>query len=291
MGNWKKEYEEIKVPENMKERMEASIARAKKDKRKVKKVKLWKTCTSAAAVLAIVLILPNTSQTAAAAMQQIPLLGNLFKITTVREYQVDEERNMANVKVPQVEVQDSTDGNTDADTAAQAKKSADAINFDIEEETNKLIDEFQESMKNEEGYQDIYIDSKVLTDNDRLFSLELILYQGAGSGYEQHKHYTVDKLTGKELTLKDLCGNDYVDTISEEVKKQMKEQMAADESVKYWLDDPDVPEWNFDKIAEDQDFYVDAEGHVVICFNEYDVAPGSMGCVEFTMPQTVTLNE
>lgn len=292
MGNWKKEYEEIKVPENMKERMEASIARAKKDKRKVKKVKLWKTCASAAAVLAIVLVLPNTSQTAAAAMQQIPLLGNLFKITTVREYQVDEERNMANVKVPQVETQNTGDGEAaDQGTVEQAKATADAINFDIEEETNKLIDEFKESMKNEEGYQDIYIDSKVLTDNDRLFSLELILYQGAGSGYEQHKHYTVDKLTGKELTLKDLCGNDYVDTISEEVKKQMKEQMAADESVKYWLDDPDVPEWNFDKIAEDQDFYVDAEGHVVICFNEYDVAPGSMGCVEFTMPQTVTLNE
>lgn len=291
MGNWKKEYEEIKVPENMKERMEASIERAKMEKRKVKKVKLWKTCASAAAVLAIVLVLPNTSQTAAAAMQQIPLLGNLFKITTVREYQVDEERNMANVKVPQVEVQDATEGNTDADRAAQAKESADAINFDIEEETNKLIDEFKESMKNEEGYQDIYIDSKVLTDNDRLFSLELILYQGAGSGYEQHKHYTVDKLTGKELTLKDLCGDDYVNTISEEVKEQMRAQMAADETVKYWLDDPDVPEWNFDKIAEDQDFYVNAEGHVVICFNEYDVAPGSMGCVEFTMPQTVTLNE
>ena len=291
MGNWKKEYEEIKVPETMKERMEASIERAKMEKRKVKKVKLWKTCASAAAVLAIVLVLPNTSQTAAAAMQQIPLLGNLFKITTVREYQVDEERNMANVKVPQVEVQDATEGNTDADRAAQAKESADAINFDIEEETNKLIDEFKESMKNEEGYQDIYIDSKVLTDNDRLFSLELILYQGAGSGYEQHKHYTVDKLTGKELTLKDLCGDDYVNTISEEVKEQMRAQMAADETVKYWLDDPDVPEWNFDKIAEDQDFYVNAEGHVVICFNEYDVAPGSMGCVEFTMPQTVTLNE
>lgn len=290
MGNWKKEYEEIKVPENMKERMEASIERAKMEKRKVKKVKLWKTCASAAAVLAIVLVLPNTSQTAAAAMQQIPLLGNLFKITTVREYQVDEERNMANVKVPQVEVQDATEGNTDVDRAAQAKESADAINFDIEEETNKLIDEFKESMKNEEGYQDIYIDSKVLTDNDRLFSLELILYQGAGSGYEQHKHYTVDKLTGKELTLKDLCGDDYVNTISEEVKEQMRAQMAADETVKYWLDDPDVPEWNFDKIAEDQDFYVNAEGHVVICFNEYDVAPGSMGCVEFIMPQTVTLD-
>lgn len=40
MGNWKKEYEEIKVPENMKERIEASIARAKKDKRKSKKSKI-----------------------------------------------------------------------------------------------------------------------------------------------------------------------------------------------------------------------------------------------------------
>ena len=38
MKNWKKEYEEIKMPENMKERMEASIARAKMEKRKVKKV-------------------------------------------------------------------------------------------------------------------------------------------------------------------------------------------------------------------------------------------------------------
>ena len=57
MGNWKKEYEEIKVPDNMKERMEASIERAKKEKRKVKKVKLWKICASAAAVLAIVLVL------------------------------------------------------------------------------------------------------------------------------------------------------------------------------------------------------------------------------------------
>ena len=36
MKNWKKEYEEIKVPENMKVRMEASIERAKMEKRKVK---------------------------------------------------------------------------------------------------------------------------------------------------------------------------------------------------------------------------------------------------------------
>lgn len=288
MEDWKKEYDNIKVPEEMREKLEQSINRAKEEKKRMKKITLYKTFGSMAAVLAIVLILPNTSQTAAAAMQQIPLLGNLFKVVTVRDYQVNEERNNADVKVPQVEV-DTADDNADSDTVAQARASADAINFDINEETNKLIEEFKESLKNEEGYQSLYIDSNVKLDIDNLFSLELILYQGAGSGYEQHKHYTVDKKTGKELSLKDLCGDDYIDTISEEIKTQMREQMAADETVQYWLDDPEVEEWNFDKIAEDQDFYVNEDGHIVVCFNEYDVAPGSMGCVEFTLNETVNV--
>ena len=288
MEDWKKEYDNIKVPEEMREKLEQSINRAKEEKKRMKKITLYKTFGSMAAVLAIVLILPNTSQTAAAAMQQIPLLGNLFKVVTVRDYQVNEERNNADVKVPQVEV-DTADDNADSDTVAQARASADAINFDINEETNKLIEEFKESLKNEEGYQSLYIDSNVKLDTDNLFSLELILYQGAGSGYEQHKHYTVDKKTGKELSLKDLCGDDYIDTISEEIKTQMREQMAADETVQYWLEDPEVEEWNFDKIAEDQDFYVNEDGHIVVCFNEYDVAPGSMGCVEFTLNETVNV--
>ena len=288
MEDWKKEYDNIKVPEEMREKLEQSINRAKKEKKRMKKITLYKTFGSMAAVLAIVLILPNTSQTAAAAMQQIPLLGNLFKVVTVRDYQVNEERNNADVKVPQVEV-DTADDNADSDTVAQARASADAINFDINEETNKLSEEFKESLKNEEGDQSLYIDSNVKLDTDNLFSLELILYQGAGSGYEQHKHYTVDKKTGKELSLKDLCGDDYIDTISEEIKTQMREQMAADETVQYWLDDPEVEEWNFDKIAEDQDFYVNEDGHIVVCFNEYDVAPGSMGCVEFTLNETVNV--
>lgn len=288
MEDWKKEYDNIKVPEEMREKLEQSINRAKEEKKRMKKITLYKTFGSMAAVLAIVLILPNTSQTAAAAMQQIPLLGNLFKVVTVRDYQVNEERNNADVKVPQVEV-DTADDNADSDTVAQARASADAINFDINEETNKLIEEFKESLKNEEGYQSLYIDSNVKLDTDNLFSLELILYQGAGSGYEQHKHYTVDKKTGKELSLKDLCGDDYIDTISEEIKTQMREQMAADETVQYWLDDPEVEEWNFDKIAEDQDFYVNEDGHIVVCFNEYDVAPGSMGCVEFTLNETANV--
>lgn len=286
MEKWKKEYENIKVPDNMTDKIEETVARAQRNKKKIRTVRMWKRMGSAAAVLVILLVLPNTSRTAAAAMQQIPILGDFFKVVTIREYQVEEERYIADVKVPEVVPdKNSTDeGGISEKALQQAQETADEINFDIQKATDELIEEFKKNMEEyEDGYQDIYIDSKVLTDNDQWFSLELILYQGAGSGYEQHRHYTIDKKTGKRAELSDFYGENYVDVISEEVKSQMRSQMAADENVIYWLDNEEIPEWNFKKIAEAQDFYVNADGHVVICFDEYEVAPGYMGCVEFVL--------
>lgn len=282
MKRWKTEYHNIQVPKEVREKMEEAIKRAQESKKKAKKRRTIRYLQSAAAVIAIVLILPNTSQTVAAAMQQIPLLGDFFKVVTVREYQVEEDRYQADVKVPEV-VPESTD-TIPEETKEEAQKSAEAINFDIQKVTDELIEEFKSTMEEfEDGYGDIYIDSKVLVDNEKWFSLDLVLYQGAGSGYERHRHYTIDKTTGKRATLSNFYEENYIETISEEVKTQMRQRMAEDENVVYWVDNKDIPEWNFKSIAEDQDFYVNSDGKVVICFNEYEVAPGYMGCVEFVM--------
>jgi len=193
---------------------------------------------------------------------------------------------MANVKVQEVIPNEETENGDKIPekTLQQAQQTAEEINFDIQKATDELIEEFKKSMEEyEEGYQDLYIDSNVLTDSDEWFSLELILYQGAGSGYERRRHYTINKKTGERATLEEFYGEDYITAISEEVKTQMRKRMAEDENVIYWLDYDDVPEWNFRSIAENQDFYMNADGHVVICFDEYEVAPGYMGCVEFVL--------
>ena len=282
MEKWKKEYDRIAAPEKGKEKMEEAVMRAKETKNRGKEMRRIRSVGSAAAVFAILLILPNTSRTAAAAMQQIPVLGNFFQVVTIREYQVDEERYQADVKVPEV-VPEHMDGMSE-ETAQQTKETTDAINFDIRQATEELIEEFKSTMEEfEDGYGDIIVDSEVLTDDEKWFSLDLVLYQGAGSGYERHRHYTIDKTTGRRAELSDFFGEDYVETISEEVRAQMRKRMAEDENVTYWIDYEDVPEWNFESIAEDQDFYVNKDGKVVICFNEYEVAPGYMGCVEFVM--------
>jgi len=284
MERWKKEYDRIVVPEKGREKMEEAIMRAKESRKREKRIRIIRRLGGAAAVFAILMILPNTSRTAAAAMQQIPVLGDFFRVITIREYQVDEERYQADVKVPEVIPEDT--GEVPKETVQQAKETTDAINFDIQKVTDELVEEFKNTMEEYEGgYGDIVVDSAVLTDDEKWFSLELILYQGAGSGYERHRHYTIDKTTGRQAVLSDFFGEDYVNIISEAVKEQMRRRMAEDESLTYWIDYEEVPEWNFESIAEDQDFYVNKDGKVAVCFNEYEVAPGYMGCVEFIIEQ------
>ena len=132
------------------------------------------------------------------------------------------------------------------------------------------------------------VDSEILATTDQYFTLKLICYQSAGSGAEWDYYYTIDLDTGKRISLSDLflTGSDYINVISDNIKEQMKFQMAEDENICYWLDS-DMPEWDFKSITDDTSFYLNENNEVVICFNEGDVAPMSMGCVTFVIPNDV----
>lgn len=168
-------------------------------------------------------------------------------------------------------------------------KTTEQINAEIEEIAEQLVAEFKDNLKNNSGYQDIQVQSEVLCATGDYFVLKLICYQGMGSGAEWDYFYTIDLRTGERLTLADLfdTGTDYITAVSEDIRCQMKEQMAVDESVKYWVDDPEVPEWNFKTIQEDTSFYLNTDGKLVICFDEGEVAPMCMGCVEFVISDEV----
>ena len=47
---------------------------------------------------------------------------------------------------------------------------------------------------------------------------------------------------------------------------QMQEQMAADEGVIYFLDNDDMPEFNFQGITEQTNFYFNEKDELVIAF-------------------------
>ena len=249
-----------------------------------------------AAAAAVFVILPNTSMDVAYAMSSIPVVGKLVEAVTFRDYQYEDERNSADVEVPELVVKEDTEENKNEngtegiiEREEQLQKTTEEINREIEEITGKIISEFEENLKYKEGYQSIVVKNEIISTTENYFTLKLICYQGAGSGAEWDYFYTIDLNTGERIALKDLFqdGADYITPISENIKKQMREQMDADENKMYWVDNKDIPEWNFRQITEETSFYINGNNDIVIAFNEGDVAPMYMGCVEFVISNEV----
>ena len=286
----KQDYQKQEMSAEQFEQMKAKIEQAKKENRTRHNHRALRNIVASAAAVAVVFtVLPNTSPTIAYAMSQVPGLSKLVDVVTFRDYQYEDDHNTADITVPEIAVntESATDTEDDA-VVAQTKKSTDEINAEIQKITDELIQEFENEKKNEDGYQDMTVKSEVIATTDQYFTLKLMCYQSAGSGAEWDYYYTIDLTTGERLKLADLFtdGSDYLNVISDNIKQQMKEQMAADENVVYWLDS-DMPEWDFQSITDDTSFYLNENGELVISFNEGDVAPMYMGCVTFTIPNDV----
>lgn len=286
----KTKYESASMSAEQFEKMKQEMNRAKMEKARTRKILL--AVKSVAAVMAAFIILPNTSANVAYAMEKLPVLGKMVEMVTFRNYHYEDERHYADVDVQApivAEEQEKLRETEEKPDIATLKKTTEEISAEIQEITEQIIAEFEESKKAGEGYQQILVDSEAISTTDSYFTLKLICYEGAGSGAQWNYFYTIDLMSGERLALKDLFveGADYITPISGNIKKQMRQQMEADENIMYWLDDEDMPEWNFRQITEETSFYINEKDEVVIAFNEGDVAPMYMGCVEFVIPQEV----
>ena len=283
----KSEYQRQEMPAEQADRLRKKMKEVKNmEKNKKNQRRLIKIAAAPAVLAGTFVILPNTSATVAHAMEQIPIIGPLVEVVTFRDYEYETERNKADIEVPEIKpVEIESNGAEDREVQEKLDKTAEEINAEIQKITDDLIQEFEANLDEEMGHQDLLVKSEILTTTPEYFTLKLICYQGAGSGYEWNYFYTIDLNTGERLKLKDIFveGADYITPISENIKEQMRAQMEADENVYYWLDD-EIEEWNFKAITEETSFYLNEKGNVVIGFNEGDVAPMYMGTVEFEIP-------
>lgn len=280
----RKEYLEPQMSEEQMNRLKMKMEDAKRENRRDRgKIRVKRVAATAAALVIAFVTLPNTSPTIAYAMEQLPIVGQLVKVVTFRDYEYEDEKYKADVEVSELAVDSELEG-----SQATLEKTADEINAEIQEITNELLDEFAKHMKEELGYKELIVKSEVLTTTEEYFTLKLSCYEAEASGYEWNYFYTIDLGSGERLQLKDIFieGAEYIVPISENIKEQMRSQMAIDENVSYWLDD-EMEELNFKTISEDVSFYINEKDHLVISFNEGEVAPMYMGVVEFEIPEEV----
>lgn len=282
--------ERVDIPKDGQERMKYAINTAKAVKAQLrarKKRRITQLVTLSFAIL--IVALPNFSVEAADAMSEIPVIGVLCEAVTFRDYHYSSERYRADVSVPEIveSIEDATGRRISTDGAKR-------INERINTVADDLIAEFEQEAESSEGYANLYVDYEILHTSESYFTLKLITYRGSGSGYEQNYYYTIDISSGNEVKLADIFaeGSDYITPISENIKEQMREQMSGEDSgIMYWVDiaeDDPIYEWSFREIQANRQFYVNADGNVVIAFDEGEVAPMYMGTQEFVIPEYIT---
>lgn len=252
---------------------------AKEEKKRKNGAVIWlkRAGETAVAAVAAITVLVNVSPTAAQAMEQIPVIGSIAQVVTFRTYEDHSGRGEANVEIPQIE----------------GEGQAPAANRDMEEYADSLIEAYESEIRASEGQGNYSLDSTydVVFENDKYVCIRINTTVTMASGTQFVKIFTADKATGQTVSLMELVGNDeaMLTAISDNIKEQMREQMAADENVIYFLDS-DMPDEDFKGLDGDESFYFSENGELIITFGEYEVAPGYMGAVEFVIPETVTGN-
>ncbi|MDU4752769.1 MAG: DUF3298 domain-containing protein [Clostridium butyricum] len=271
INDLKKEYMDIKIPENLDDVVKESIKKV--DRKSIVNKKI----IGSAAVLAIIFGI-NISPVFADVVSDIPIVGNIVKLVTVKNYTLKKNNVEADIKVPAIE-------------GLENKQLEENLNKEFIENGKKIYEELIEefpSINNQMKY--VGSDYKIKADNDSFLSIEITKEEIQASSYTTKKHYTIDKNKQIVLTLPMLFeGENYIEEISNDIKAQMIENMKKDSNLIYFLESDENEEVidSFDKIKENQDFYINNDGNLVICFDEYEVAPGYMGAVEFVIPNKV----
>ena len=279
----KREYMNIPIPEELdfvvrKALKESEVNRMRR-KSHMNRIRI--AAASVAAVFTVLIVGANTSQVFAATLSKVPVVGSIVKVLTFREYAVNEGTFNADIKVPAIQ-------------GTENKTLENSLNEKYLEEGKNLYEQFNTDMeelkKNGGGHLGVDSGYEVKTDTDRILSIGRYTVNTVGSSSTTMKYDTIDKKNEVLITLPSLFKDDsYIDIISENIKKQMVEQNKADSDQYYWVEgiEQDSSMELFDKIAKDQNFYINPEGKLVISFDKYEVAPGYMGVVEFIIPTDI----
>ena len=269
--------EQTDIPDSVKNRIEKTFDDLPDKKPVIKQIRIVPRIAVAAAcfVFIAIFLLPNVSVAYAQALEQIPVIGDIVRVVTVRNYFYDDDKHEMNIYVPQIEGEDSN--------------AVDYINQDVSDFTTALVNQFYKDLEitGNNGYGSIHVDYEVITNTDRWFTLKLSVSETAASSNAYFKFYHIDKKQGKIVELGDLFNTDnFSDILLEEIKKQMQEQMENDENISYWINNSGIGE-DFATVSADHNFYWNENGDLVIIFDKYEVGPGSMGTPEFVIDKGV----
>lgn len=288
LKNTKKIYDQIEVPDNLSEIIQQTVNETSPPRSTRHSFKLLVPLTLAMTTVFVILL--NTSPVLASNLSDIPLLTQIVKVLTFRNYQTMDEMKNIYVRIPVLE----NTGNNELE---------DRINYEIKKQIDFSVSKSEQLAKElydtyiQAGYKPsqiepllVEVDYQTTFYNDRYLSFIIKKYENIpySTVDKEQYYYNVDLQTGGHITLRTLFGPDYLTKVGTEIYKQIESKKKEDENMLFF-DEINI----FEVLENEEKFYINEQGQVVISFDRYEIAPGYMGYPEFiiNLPMEMNLNE
>lgn len=269
------EYTQINVPNDLDDFMDECIQQAKKAQQTSYRRKRWKYAATLA--MASYLIVLNVVPAFAKTMFDIPFLGDVSRILCIRSYHVESDVDSLDVKMPVIQ----NTGNPMMEKRVNQKieEKIQATIIQLHKESEEVRSMLAKQKDDVHVKTQVSIDYSITCNKQYLLSFQVLTTYQLNTSMQEYQTFNLDLLRGRDITLKDLFGEDYEEIINAEIIRQINERMKEDDSLTYFIEDPE-----FQGIQKTQPFYINEQGEVVIIFEKYTIAPGYMGTQEFHIP-------
>ena len=269
----KAEYENTPIPEELNDRVQAGIRQGRQHRSR----RAWRrSLGSVAACFAVLVGVLNVSSTVALAAADVPVLGGLFQILTVRDYETVENGIDYSVSVPGVE--------SDADLAqrvnAEIQERVDALTAKAQQDWEDYREVFFSTGGTEEEWNDrvmnVIVDYEIKSQTDTTVSFIVNLGEGWITASQERYCYNLDLAEDRDITLADVLGEDWVSICNAAVQDYIAANTDADGTSFFFAPD----RGGFTTVDETTAFYLNKDGTPVLVFPEYSIAAGAAGIVE-----------
>jgi len=263
------------------EEMKSNLKGIKMNKSKISYFHVIKAAGIAVAAICLLFTgLVNGSTAFAASVENIPVIGKLAELVNFRSYSEETEDYAISVSIPAVIESGDKNSNRTNEINAEIMKLCEQYASAAKERALEYREIFLETGGTEAEWKahdiTITVDYEIKNESSDYLSFVIYGYESWLSSEAVAYYYNLNVSTMQYVTLEELLGKDYVDLVNAQIHQQIKERQENGSEVFFTQE-----EGGFETISEEQNFYINNAGNVVIVFEKYAIAPGSMGNVEF----------
>lgn len=270
-------YMDTPIPAELTDRVQAGIRQGKAEYRRAhRRRNLRRSAGTLAACFAVLVGTLNLSPTVAAAAADVPVLGGLFQVLTVRHYETAEDGINYQVTVPEVENDSALADRVNAAIQTRVDAHLEKARQDWEEYRAAFFATGGTEEEWGDREMDVIVDYEVKRQTDTQVSFVVTLAEGWVASMEERYYYNLDLAEERDITLRDLLGEDWVNICNAAVQAYI--DASVDEEGFTFFFTPD--QGGFTTVDETTTFYIREDGVVVVTFPRYSIAAGAVGIVE-----------